>query len=433
MAPFTPRATISFAERISNISNFKHACSAAEPTVEPADIQAKAKLLENAAFNQSSSKEAQEEYTQKCQDEIERLTKTTSKDDSLAEQEDGDGHTGPYEQIGPYRATYHRSGIFSTVYKTRDPTTSELLALKLTIPSQCTPPHDPVREARILAKATHPHIIPLHSTFRLPGGKLTLVFPFLPLDLDTLLHHHHTPTPNPHHHHFTPENLKSHLRDLFSALAHLHSLGIIHRDIKPANILLAHPSAGPACLADFGIAYLPDESPTPALTTPTTPTTTSEETPTHKITDVGTTAYRPPELLFGHRAYSTPLDIWAAGCVLAETLTTPLTPPPSYRTLFDPGPLGSDLALIQSIFKTLGTPRDREEGGKGTGWPEAKNFPDWGKMQFHVYEARKWEEVLPAAEEEARDLVGKLVRYESGERLSAAEALEHAFFRSSDS
>ncbi|KAL8764746.1 MAG: hypothetical protein Q9194_006866, partial [Teloschistes cf. exilis] len=158
----------------------------------------------------------------------------------------------------------------------------------------------------------------------------------------------------------------------------------------------------------------------PPTSTPTFSTSSSEETPTHKITDVGTTAYRPPELLFGHRAYTTSLDIWAAGCVLAETLTTPLTPLPAYRTLFDPGPLGSDLALIQSIFKTLGTPQERE-GGKGTEWPEARTFPDWGKMQFHVYEGRKWEEVLPGAGEEARDLVGKLVRYESGERLSARE------------
>ncbi|KAL8629619.1 hypothetical protein Q9189_004687 [Teloschistes chrysophthalmus] len=440
MAPVTPKATISFAERISNITNFKHACSAAEPASEPADIQAKAKALESAAFNQSSSKEAQEEYIQKCQDEIERLKKNTSINNDLAEQNDDD-HAGPYEQIGPYKATYHRSGIFSTVYKTRDSTTSKLIALKLTIPSQCTPPHDPVREARILAKATHAHIIPLHSTFRLPGGKLTLVFPFLPLDLDTLLHHHRTPNPHHPHLHFTPENLKSHLHDLFSALAHLHSLGIIHRDIKPANILLAHPSAGPAYLADFGIAYLPPESPTtttpltlaPTSSTPPTPTSSSaeEETPTQKITDVGTTAYRPPELLFGHRAYSTPLDMWAAGCVVAETLTipptaTPLTTPHPYPTLFDPGPLGSDLALINSIFKTLGTPWEGEGAGNGgTEWPEAKTFPDWGKMSFHIYEKRAWEEVLPTAGSEARDLVGKLVRLPSTIHLPYRTSTTH--------
>ena len=69
-----------------------------------------------------------------------------------------------------------------------------------------------------------------------------------------------------------------------------------------------------------------------------------------KITDVGTTCYRPPELLFGNTAYDSSLDMWAAGCTVAEALLGPR------KTLFDAGPLGSELALIASIFKTLGTP-----------------------------------------------------------------------------
>ncbi|KAL8690991.1 MAG: hypothetical protein Q9218_003684, partial [Villophora microphyllina] len=139
------------------------------------------------------------------------------------------------------------------------------------------------------------HILPLHSTFPLAGGKFTLVFPFLPIDLDTLLHRSDNQ--------FTPKDLKSHLYDLFSALTHIHTLNIIHRDIKPSNILLASPS-GPAYLADFGIAWMNGDP--------------NSENPNQKITDVGTTAYRPPELLFGHKAYGPALDMWAAGCVVAE-------------------------------------------------------------------------------------------------------------------
>ena len=77
---------------------------------------------------------------------------------------------------------------------------------------------------------------------------------------------------------------------------------------------------------------------------------TASEPANEKITDVGTTAYRPPELLFGHRGYDCSLDLWAAGCVVTEAITG------GERTLFDAGPLGSELALIHSIFKTLGTP-----------------------------------------------------------------------------
>ena len=66
--------------------------------------------------------------------------------------------------------------------------------------------------------------------------------------------------------------------------------------------------------------------------------------------DVGTTSYRPPELLFGKQWYDSSLDMWAAGCVAAQVVSL------GSQTLFDSGDLGSDLALIKSIFSTLGTP-----------------------------------------------------------------------------
>lgn len=235
--------------------------------------------------------------------------------------------------IGRYiNAQHHADGLFSEVLKARlpeparkpnEPTT---VALKLTSPSTETAPHDSRREAHLLATtAKHPNIVPLLEVLQQPGGRLVLAFPFFPHDLATILHQNS----------LTDSTRRTILRDLFAALAHLHKQDIIHRDIKPANILLASPS-GPAYLSDFGIAWSPASS--------------TAEPADDKILDVGTTCYRPPELLFGNAQYGVELDLWAAGCTAAQVVCL------GGKTLFEAGDLGSELALIRSVFETLGTP-----------------------------------------------------------------------------
>ncbi|KAI9852914.1 MAG: hypothetical protein M1838_003708 [Thelocarpon superellum] len=328
----------------------------------------------------------QQEYDQFCVQIVQELSSKISRVSSPDPQADVSIDDSPLPvgiTLGPYhQALHHADGLFSTVYKASD-AAGHVVALKVTTPAAMAPPHNAAREARILRTTSDPHVITLMETFNLAGGRFALVFPFMPYDLEQVLQQHLVST----------SQVISHLYDLFSALEHLHSQGMIHRDIKPANLLLRSPS-GPAFLADFGIAWSPHDA--------------ESEAAASKITDVGTTSYRPPELLFGHAAYDTTLDLWAAGCVAAEALG------PTHRPLFDSGPLGSELALIQSIFGALGTPTLDE-------WPEAARFPDWGKMQFHPFPPRPWSVLLPDATDDARDLVRRLVRYESSSRMTAAE------------
>lgn len=248
------------------------------------------------------------------------------------------------EQFGQYTSCFHHfDGLHSTIYKSKagDGT---LRAVKITTPHLMTAPHDAQREARLLRKASSPHVIPLVETFNLDGGRLVLVFPFLRYDLEHLLRRDMV----------TATQTRSILRDLFHALAHIHKLGIIHRDIKPSNILMDSPD-GPAYLADFGISWQEGDP---------------GSEPSHlKITDVGTTCYRPPEILFGDKGYGTALDLWAAGCVVAEAIGV------GHRALFDSGPVGSDLSLIVSIFKTLGTPNEQN-------WPVGCDMQGIGDMRI---------------------------------------------------
>ena len=237
--------------------------------------------------------------------------------------------------MGSYKqATFHKDGQMSTIYKAEPLRTAtgtsarlNIVALKVTSPSSMVAPHNSQKEARLLHDSRHKGIIPLLETFWQTGGQYVLVFPFMTYDLATLLRQDA----------LTTAQRLNVIRSLFEALAHLHDLGIIHRDVKPSNILLRSKD-GPVYLADFGIAWSPNDE--------------DSESPERKITEVGTTSYRPPELLFGHKGYDTSLDIWAAGCVVAEVMRG------DHRPLFNAGELGSELALIKSIFSTLGTPND---------------------------------------------------------------------------
>ncbi|KAJ9614474.1 mitogen-activated protein kinase [Cladophialophora chaetospira] len=378
---------VGFAERLSHVVQLTNAFIAAGNETE--DARSNAKQVEEEILGSAASLE---EYQTRMRQAVEGILSSMpapTLEEQPVEVDEVFNTDGP--SFGAYQyATFHADGLMSTVFKAKakdENAPVRVVALKHTRPAMMGPPHNSVREARILAKARHDSIVPLLDTIHDPGDHFILVFPFLRQDLENLLRSDR----------LDRRQASMVFDGLFSALEHIHSMGIIHRDVKPSNILLKTMD-GPAYLIDFGIAWFPDDR--------------DSEPATSKITDVGTTRYRAPEILFGDKAYDTSLDMWAAGCVVAELVKV------GHLPIFDSGEVGSELALIKSIFTTLGTPSEET-------WPSAKDCPDWGKMRFQQFAAKTWEEIVPKASATALDFVSKTVCYEKTARLTAKDALKH--------
>ena len=102
-----------------------------------------------------------------------------------------------------------------------------------------------VREARMAAGLSHPHIVPIHRVGD-AGGFVFFVMSYV--EGETLGERLRTRGPMP------PIEATRVLREVAWALAYAHGRGIVHRDVKPDNILL-EAGTGRALVTDFGIAH----------------------------------------------------------------------------------------------------------------------------------------------------------------------------------
>lgn len=120
--------------------------------------------------------------------------------------------------------------------------------------------------------------------------------------------------------------VKSYMHQLLSGLQHCHERGILHRDIKASNLLI--DKNGRLKIADFGLANFFIPKPKRPLTS-----------------RVVTLWYRAPELLLGSTDYGVGIDLWSAGCLLAEMfIGRPIMPG---RT---------EVEQLHRIFKLCGSP-----------------------------------------------------------------------------
>ncbi len=152
------------------------------------------------------------------------------------------------------------------------------------------------REARLLSQLDHENIVKYVAEGAAASGQRFLAMEWLEgHDLSTRLQQER----------LSIRDAVSIARQVASALAVAHDLGVVHRDINPRNIFLVGQSSGTVKVLDFGVARAP--SVTHPLTSAGSP--------------IGTPGYMAPEQAQGLTSVTAAADVFGLGCVLYECLT----------------------------------------------------------------------------------------------------------------
>ncbi|XP_038681663.1 probable serine/threonine-protein kinase At1g09600 isoform X2 [Tripterygium wilfordii] len=279
-------------------------------------------------------------------------------------------------------------GTYSSVYKARDLDTNKIVALKKVRFANKDPEsvRFMAREIIILRRLDHPNVIKLEGiiTSRV-SGSLYLIFEYIEHDLARL-----AATPGIK---FNEAQIKCYMKQLFDGLEHCHSHGILHRDIKASNILIDYD--GNLKICDLGLASFFSHHKKQPLTS-----------------RVVTLWYRPPELLLGATDYGVSVDLWSAGCILAELFAG--KPIMTGRT---------EVEQLHKIFKLCGSPS--EDYWKKSKLPHATIF-----KPRHPYK-RCLAETFKDFPSSTLALLDVLLAVEPEKRGTASSALQAEFFTSS--
>ncbi|XP_056594920.1 serine/threonine-protein kinase MAK isoform X2 [Triplophysa dalaica] len=238
-----------------------------------------------------------------------------------------------------------------------------------------------LREVKSLKKLNHANVVKLKEVIR-ENDHLYFVFEYMKENLYQLMKNRTK---------LFPESVIRNISfQILQGLSFIHKNGFFHRDMKPENLLCMGPEL--VKIADFGLAREIRSQP--------------------PYTDyVSTRWYRAPEVLLRSPVYSSPIDIWAVGCIMAELY--------SLRPLF---PGNSEVDEIFKICQVLGTVKKSD-------WPEGYQLAAAMNFRFPQCVPTPLKTLIPNSTNEALDLMSDLLQWDPKKRPSTVKALRYPYFQ----
>ncbi|XP_069586762.1 serine/threonine-protein kinase MAK isoform X2 [Ranitomeya imitator] len=239
-----------------------------------------------------------------------------------------------------------------------------------------------LKEVKSLKKLNHANVIKLKEVIR-ENDQLYFVFEYMKENLYQLMKDRENKM-------FTENEIRNIMFQVLSGLAFVHKHGFFHRDMKPENLLCMGPEL--VKIADFGLVRELRSQP--------------------PYTDyVSTRWYRAPEVLLRSLVYSSPIDIWAVGSIMAELYTL--------RPLF---PGTSEVDEIFKICQVLGTPKKND-------WSEGYQLAAAMNFRFPQCIPINLKTLIPNASEEALTIMRDMLQWDPKKRPTAVQALRYPYFQ----
>jgi mitogen-activated protein kinase 1/3 len=308
-----------------------------------------------------------------------------------------------------------------------------------------------LREVYILRYLRHPNIVKIREILRPRDlshfSDLFIVMEHAQSDLKKLVK---SPV------HLESDHVQLIVYNILCGMKYIHSANILHRDLKPANILLNEDCEVKIC--DFGLARTipevrqpsviveePEEGQVRSVETgaKTNPLLRGQGEFKRELTGhVVTRWYRAPELILLEREYTKAIDVWSAGCVVAELCgmlrenaptfmdRSPLFPgnscfplsPDHHTKMRRAGFPSSNSDQLNVIFDVIGTPSDADIGfiTDDKAYLYLKSFVPREKKSLSL--------IYPSSEQALIELMDNMLHFQPSLRLTFEQALRHPYF-----